>query len=223
MTRPDRARRVVDVVVAGTALLLLAPLGLLVALAILATAGRPVLFRQRRCGLHGREFLILKFRTLAEPRWPGEPDRDRATRLGALLRWTSVDELPQLVNIVRGEMSLIGPRPTLPEQVRHYSERQRRRLAIRPGLTGWAQVRGRNALSWPARIELDIWYVEHRTWRLDAWIVLRTIAGLAWPRGVTGHGGVNPGFGPGAEPITQPLPVVDVPRPAARTGRADGR
>jgi lipopolysaccharide/colanic/teichoic acid biosynthesis glycosyltransferase len=195
-TRDGRARRVCDVVVSAFALLAVSPLVLLIVLAILVTMGGPVLFRQRRSGWHGREFVILKFRTLRAPAHPGEPDRNRRTSVGALLRWTSLDELPQLVNILKGDMSIIGPRPTLPEQVRYYSARQRGRLAVRPGLTGWAQVCGRNALSWPERIELDLWYIERRGWRLDLRIVLRTIGILLRPRGVVGDGGVNPGFGP---------------------------
>lgn len=194
-TCDGRARRGCDVVLATLGILVLAPAGLLIALAILATMGHPVLFRQRRCGRHGQDFVILKFRTLRPPRHPGEPDRDRQPWLGALLRWTSLDELPQLVNIVRGDMSIIGPRPTLPEQVRHYSPRQRGRLAVRPGLTGWAQVSGRNSLTWAERIELDLWYLERRCWQLDLRIVLRTIGVLLWPRGVVGQSGVNPGFG----------------------------
>jgi lipopolysaccharide/colanic/teichoic acid biosynthesis glycosyltransferase len=198
-TCDGRARRVCDLVLSGFGLLVLAPVGLVIALAILTSMGRPVLFRQRRCGRHGREFVILKFRTLSHPRHPGESDRDRQTRLGAVLRWTSLDEVPQLVNIWRGDMSIIGPRPTLPEQVRHYSDRQRGRLTVRPGLTGLAQVCGRNSLSWPERIELDLWYLERRSWRLDLRILLRTIGVLLRPRGVVGPGGVNPGFGPEAD------------------------
>jgi lipopolysaccharide/colanic/teichoic acid biosynthesis glycosyltransferase len=191
-----RARRVCDVVASGLGLLVLAPVALVVAAAILVALGRPVLFRQRRAGRDGCEFVILKFRTLRPAAHPDEPDRDRRTRLGELLRWTSLDELPQLVNILKGDMSVIGPRPTLPEQVCHYTPRQRGRLAVRPGLTGWAQVCGRNSLSWPERIELDLWYLERRSWRLDLVIVLRTVGLLLWPRGVVGPGGVNQGFGP---------------------------
>jgi lipopolysaccharide/colanic/teichoic acid biosynthesis glycosyltransferase len=190
---------VFDLVASGLGLLVLAPVGLVIALAILTNMGHPVLFRQRRCGRNGREFVILKFRTLRQPRHPDEPDRDRQTRLGAALRWTSLDEVPQLVNIWKGDMSVIGPRPTLPEQVRHYSSRQRGRLAVRPGLTGLAQVCGRNSLSWPERIELDLWYLENRSWRLDLRILLRTVGVLLRPRGVVGPGGVNPGFGPESE------------------------
>ena len=187
-------RRALDVLVAGAALLLLLPLLLLCLLAVLLAMGRPVMFRQRRTGLDGREFTIYKLRTMRAERWPGEPDADRIGRVGAILRATSLDELPQLVNVLVGDMSLIGPRPTLPEQVAHYSPRQHRRHEVRPGITGWAQVNGRNALSWPERIELDIWYLEHRSVALDARIVARTLLRLVRPNGVYGEGGVNAGY-----------------------------
>jgi lipopolysaccharide/colanic/teichoic acid biosynthesis glycosyltransferase len=187
-------RRAGDVVLAAVAVIVLAPVAAIVAMLIWLRLGSPVLFRQTRTGLRGTEFSILKFRTMRPPEWPGQPDGERETRLGRLLRCMSLDELPQVVNILRGEMSFIGPRPTLPEQVRHYSPHQRRRLDVRPGLTGWAQVCGRNSLSWPERIELDLWYIEHRNLWLDARIVARTLANLLRPRGVTGAGGMNPGF-----------------------------
>jgi lipopolysaccharide/colanic/teichoic acid biosynthesis glycosyltransferase len=192
-----RARRVFDVVSAALAALLLAPVALLVAVVVLTLLGSPVLFRQTRIGRGGEPFSILKFRTMRPERHPGEPDRDRQTRVGRVLRATSLDELPQLVNILRGEMSVIGPRPTLPDQVRAYSARQRRRLDVRPGLTGWAQVSGRNAVSWPDRIELDIWYLEHRSWLLDARILASTVLRLVWPRGITAADVADPGL-PGA-------------------------
>jgi lipopolysaccharide/colanic/teichoic acid biosynthesis glycosyltransferase len=191
---PGRTRRAVDVVLAGAGLVMLAPLGLAIGAAISACSGWPVLFRQRRCGLRGQEFVILKFRTMSPLRRPGQPDLERQTRLGSVLRATSLDELPQLVNILKGDMSFIGPRPTLPEQVCLYTPRQYGRLAIRPGLTGWAQVCGRNSLSWPRRIDLDLWYIENRCWRLDLRIIARTAARLLWPRDVVGAGGVNPGL-----------------------------
>ncbi|MDP8929129.1 MAG: sugar transferase [Actinomycetota bacterium] len=162
--------------------------------AILVTMGRPVLFRQRRSGLCGRAFTIVKFRTMRAPRYSGEPDPDRTSRLGHLLRASSLDELPQLWNVLVGDMSLVGPRPTLPEQVVHYSPRQRRRLEVRPGLTGYAQVLGRNSISWPERIELDLWYLEHRSLRLDLKIVALTVVALLKREGISGEGGVNPGF-----------------------------
>ena len=187
-------QRVVDVVVAGVGGLILAPVGIGLAVLVRWKLGRPVLFRQTRAGLSGREFSIVKFRSMQPPAYPDQPDGERDTALGNRLRSTSLDELPQLWNVLRGDMSLIGPRPTLPEQVQHYSARQRGRLAIRPGLTGWAQVNGRNSISWPERIELDLWYIEHRSVWLDLRIVGRTLLRLVRPEGILGEGGVNPGF-----------------------------
>ncbi|MGV9271283.1 sugar transferase [Kitasatospora sp. NPDC003701] len=200
------------------------PLGLLIALLIRCTMGGPVLFRQTRTGWHGKEFEILKFRTMRDKRFPEEPDAPRITRLGDLLRKTSLDELPQLWNVARGEMGVIGPRPTLPEQVVHYSHRQRGRLDVRPGLTGWAQVRGRNSITWPERIELDLWYVAHRSLLVDLRILALTVGVLLRPSGVTAAGGVNPGFpaptepadtthGP-ADPVVRPLTTISLPRQA---------
>ncbi|MCD0483740.1 sugar transferase [Streptacidiphilus sp. ASG 303] len=194
------------------------PLVLAIALLVRLTMGGPVIFRQTRSGRGGQEFEILKFRTMRDSRFPGEPDAPRITRLGHLLRRTSLDELPQLWNVVRGDMAVVGPRPTLPEQVVHYSPRQRGRLAVRPGLTGWAQVRGRNSLTWPERIELDLWYVEHRSPRLDLAILFRTVGVLLRPAGITGAGGVNPGFpvpgeadGTAAAPAAPAVPLRPVP------------
>lgn len=190
----DRCRRTTDVAVAVAGIVALGPLMAVVAGLVRLRLGSPVLFRQRRAGLRGHEFMILKFRTMRGAAYPGQPDNARLTRLGSFLRHSSMDELPQLINVLRGEMSVIGPRPTLPEQVRHYSERQRGRLAVRPGITGWAQVLGRNALSWPDRIELDLWYIRHRNWRLDLRIVALTLRQLMRPCGVEGANGINPGF-----------------------------
>lgn len=195
-------RRTVDVVVAAVAAAVMSPLAVVLAAAVRITMGRPVLFRQQRSGWHGSEFSIAKFRTMRAPHYPGEPDADRLTRVGRFLRATSLDELPQLLNVLRGEMSLIGPRPTLPEQVAHYSDHQRRRLEVRPGITGYAQVKGRNAITWPERIELDIWYIDHRRVLLDLRILLLTAVNLVRREGITGPGGVNQGFplpGPGEE------------------------
>ncbi|MFD9129741.1 sugar transferase [Kitasatospora sp. NPDC059571] len=187
-------RRGGDLAIAALAGIVAIPLGLLIAVMIRCTMGGPVLFRQTRTGRGGHEFAILKFRTMRDKRFADEPDAPRITRLGALLRTTSLDELPQLWNVARGEMGVIGPRPTLPEQVVHYSDHQRGRLAVRPGLTGWAQVRGRNSISWPERIELDLWYIAHRSLRLDVRILLLTVKVLVRPAGITAAGGVNPGF-----------------------------
>lgn len=191
--RPD-LRRAVDVVVAAGMLAGLWPVMLVVAALVRRHLGSPVLFRQARSGLGGREFVIYKFRTMRHPAYPGEPDAARDTDLGRRLRAVSLDELPQLWNVLTGDMSLIGPRPTLPEQVVHYSERQRGRLAVRPGITGWAQVNGRNSITWPERIELDLWYIAHRSVALDLRILAGTVRNVLRPRGILGEGGVNPGF-----------------------------
>ena len=172
--------RALDVAGAAIGLALGSPLLAAAALAIKLEDGGPVLFRQTRIGRDGVDFELLKLRTMvvdAENQGAGYAvDRGdtRITRVGRLLRKTSVDELPQLWNVVRGEMSLIGPRPTLRYQVERYTDRQRRRLAVRPGLTGWAQIHGRATLPWAERIELDLWYVEHRSPRVDLKILLRT-------------------------------------------------
>ncbi|WP_433802914.1 sugar transferase [Actinomycetospora sp. CA-084318] len=187
-------RRAVDVVVVLVLALVAAPICLVVAVLVLLSSGRPVLFRQRRSGLGGREFDIVKFRTMRPLRHPDEPDADRQSRLGRFLRWSSLDEIPQLWNILVGEMTFIGPRPTLPEQVARYSTHERGRLAVLPGITGWAQVNGRNALSWPERIELDLWYIEHRSAALDLRILVQTVGRVLRPTGVVGAGGVNPDF-----------------------------
>jgi lipopolysaccharide/colanic/teichoic acid biosynthesis glycosyltransferase len=173
-------RRAVDIVGAGLALLLASPLLFLAALAIKLDDRGPVLYRQRRVGRQGEEFDLLKLRTMvvgAEKQGAGlavnEGDA-RITRAGRVLRRLSLDELPQLWNVVRGEMSLIGPRPTLAYQVERYTPRQRRRLEVKPGITGWAQVQGRARVPWDDRIELDVWYVEHRSLWLDMRILART-------------------------------------------------
>lgn len=192
----ETARRAFDVAVAGAALVVTAPvlLGAMVAIR-LESRGHPI-YRQRRVGRDGEQFDVLKLRTMvsgAEAMGAGmavsEGDA-RITRVGALLRRTSIDELPNLVNVLRGEMAIIGPRPTIPVQVAQYTQRQRRRLALRPGITGWAQVHGRTSLPWSERIELDLWYVEHRSWRLDLRILARTarmvVAGDGLYKGTTG-------------------------------------
>ena len=189
-------RRVLDIVASSTALLLSAPVLALAALAIRLETPGPVIYRQRRIGLHGRSFDALKLRTMvqgAEHIGAGlavNAEDSRITRVGSLLRRTSVDELPNLVNVLRGEMSLIGPRPTLPLQVEQYTERQRGRLQVKPGITGWAQVNGRASLPWSERIELDLWYIEHRSWRLDLTILARTAAMVLHGAGLyKGHAG----------------------------------
>jgi len=175
-------RRAIDIVAGGLMLTLAAPFIALAMLAIRIESKGRAIYKQRRVGRDGRPFDLLKLRTMvdgAEGIGAGlavNENDPRITRVGALLRRTSLDELPNLLNVVRGEMSLIGPRPTIPVQVAQYTERQRGRLAVKPGITGWAQVNGRSALPWSERIELDLHYIEHRTLMLDLRIVWRTVA-----------------------------------------------
>jgi lipopolysaccharide/colanic/teichoic acid biosynthesis glycosyltransferase len=174
-------RRAVDIVVSSLALLVSSPVLLTAMLAVRLESRGPIIYRQRRVGLNGHQFDVIKLRTMvdgAEHIGAGlavNADDSRITRVGALLRRTSLDELPNLLNVLRGEMSLIGPRPTLPVQVEQYTERQRGRLAIKPGITGWAQVNGRATLPWSQRIELDLDYIEHRSLALDLKILWRTV------------------------------------------------
>jgi lipopolysaccharide/colanic/teichoic acid biosynthesis glycosyltransferase len=175
-------RRAVDIVVSAVLLLLAAPVLLVAVVAVrLESAGHPI-YRQRRAGKDGRSFDVIKLRTMvdgAEHIGAGlavNENDSRITRVGAFLRRTSLDELPNLINVLRGDMSLIGPRPTLPAQVAQYTDRQRGRLQIKPGITGWAQVNGRASLPWSERIELDLYYIEHRSLALDARILWRTAA-----------------------------------------------
>jgi lipopolysaccharide/colanic/teichoic acid biosynthesis glycosyltransferase len=174
-------RRLLDIVVAAIALVACAPLLALAVVAIRLESPGAAIYRQRRVGRDGRPFDVLKLRTMvdgAEHIGAGlavNQDDPRITRIGALLRRTSIDELPNLVNVLRGDMSLVGPRPTIPIQVQQYTPRQRGRLAVRPGITGWAQVNGRTSLPWSERIELDLWYIEHRSLALDLRILWRTL------------------------------------------------
>jgi len=186
--------RLADVAVAGFGLAVTAPVLAVAAAAVKLADGGPVLYRQERVGKDGVPFELLKLRTMvvgAESIGAGAAVNrgdPRITRPGELLRKLSIDELPQLWNVIRGEMSVIGPRPTLRYQVERYDARQRRRLEVRPGITGWAQVHGRAALPWAERIELDVWYVEHRSPRLDLRILARTPRALfgGTYRGATG-------------------------------------
>jgi len=173
-------KRAVDLLGAGVGLALASPVIGLAALAIKLDDGGPVFYRQRRVGRHGEDFDLVKLRTMipgAETEgagWAVDYADPRITRVGRVLRRLSVDELPQLWNVLQGEMSLVGPRPTLAYQVEQYTPRQRKRLDVKPGLTGWAQVNGRAKLLWTDRIELDLWYVEHRSAWLDLKIIART-------------------------------------------------
>ncbi len=186
--------RVADVLLAGAGLVLASPFLGLAALGTKLEGGGPVVYRQTRVGRGGNDFELLKLRSMvvgAENLGAGyavDEGDARITRVGRILRRTSIDELPQLWNVLRGDMSIIGPRPTLRYQVEQYDERQRRRLDVRPGLTGWAQVHGRASLPWAERIELDVWYVDHRAPRVDLEILLRTPLALVRGtyRGATG-------------------------------------
>jgi lipopolysaccharide/colanic/teichoic acid biosynthesis glycosyltransferase len=194
-------RRAFDIVVAGIALLFFSPVLLAAMIAIrLESHGSPI-YRQRRVGLDGEEFDVLKLRTMvtgAEHIGAGmaiDEGDTRITRVGGFLRRTSLDEIPNLINVLKGDMAIIGPRPTIPVQVAQYTERQRGRLSVKPGLTGWAQVNGRAALPWPERIELDLWYIEHRSWRLDFQILMRTARMV-----LSGHGLYKGGSGGWRDP-----------------------
>ena len=193
-------KHALDRLAAVVLLCLLLPVLLLIAVAILLESGRPVLFVQARVGRQGRPFRAYKFRTMvlgAEQIGLGTTvaaGDDRITRVGVFLRTWSLDELPQLLNVIRGDMSLVGPRPTLEYQVAQYTSFQRRRLEVKPGITGWAQVCGRNALPWAKRIELDVWYVDHFSLALDVRILFRTIGVWLRREGLYGAGGVNDDF-----------------------------
>ena len=184
-------KRAMDVVVTGVGLIVAAPVMAAVALATWVWDGGPVLFRQRRPGYRGEQFVLLKFRTMREARdAEGRPpaDEERLTALGRWLRESSLDELPQLWNVLRGEMSVVGPRPLLVEYLERYSAEEMRRHEVKPGITGWAQIHGRNATSWRERFALDLWYVEHWSLALDAWILLRTPWRIATRDGIARRG-----------------------------------
>lgn len=166
-------------------LFLLSPLLIIVAILLFSVQGRPVFFRQVRPGLHGEPFVLLKFRTMSEPCSLADPDESaRVTKLGAFLRRTSIDEIPSLWNVVRGDLSFVGPRPLLMEYLELFSQRHSRRHTVRPGLTGLAQVEGRNLVSWKDRLDLDVVYVQQESLRLDVMILLRTITLVLSSRGV---------------------------------------
>lgn len=180
-------KRAFDLLAASAGMLFLAPLLLLLALLVRLNLGRPVLFRQPRPGYKGLPFAILKFRTMREPR-PGEDafatDASRLTPFGSFLRNSSLDELPELLNVLKGEMSLVGPRPLLMEYLPRYSPEEARRHDVRPGVTGWAQVNGRNAISWERKFELDCWYVDNMSLLLDLRIIALTFARVAGKEGI---------------------------------------
>jgi lipopolysaccharide/colanic/teichoic acid biosynthesis glycosyltransferase len=184
-------KRLLDVVVAAAGLLLLSPLLLLIAVLIRVNLGSPVLFRQQRPGLYGRPFLLVKFRTMRDACGSDGkllPDEQRLTAFGHLLRRTSLDELPELWNVLKGDMSLVGPRPLLMEYLPLYTPEQACRHEAKPGITGWAQINGRNAISWEDKFRLDVWYVEHRSNWLDVKILLKTIVQVMTGSGVSKEG-----------------------------------
>jgi sugar transferase EpsL len=186
-------KRMFDLVCAIPALVLLTPVMAAIAIAVRIAMGTPVMYRQPRPGLRERSFTLVKFRTMLpeiDPNGRVLCDTERLTPLGVFLRASSLDELPELWNIVRGDMSLVGPRPLLERYLPFYNPQERQRHSVRPGLTGWAQINGRNGLDWDERLALDVWYVEHLSFTLDLQVVLKTIAAVACRRGVQ----VDPGL-----------------------------
>ncbi|MGA1794854.1 MAG: sugar transferase [bacterium] len=183
--------RLFDLVLVIPAMLIGLPLMGIIAVLVRLSLGPPILFRQERPGLLGRPFTLYKFRTMRDARDPrGEPlpDRERLTGLGRFLRATSLDELPELFNVLAGDMRLVGPRPLLTEYLDRYTPEQMRRHQVRPGITGWAQVNGRNALTWEEKFDLDVWYVDHRSLRLDMRIILMTVRKIITREGISHPG-----------------------------------
>jgi len=190
----DVVKRVLDVAASALALIVLSPVLLVVAVLVRMELGAPVVFHQQRPGKDGRIFTLYKFRTMRDARLGTTgidavaSDAERLTPFGRSLRRTSLDELPQLVNVLSGDMSIVGPRPLLPEYLDRYNEEQARRHEVRPGITGWAQVNGRNAVSWDERFTMDVWYVDHRSFTLDARIALRSLSALVSRESVSAPG-----------------------------------
>ena len=172
----ERTKRLIDIAVAIVSAPLWLPVMSIVAITVFSTMGRPVFFVQSRTGLHGNVFRILKFRTMRDG---DNPEEERITAIGRFLRKTGLDEIPQVLNVIMGDMSIIGPRPLLPEYLPLYTDEQKRRHNIRPGVTGWAQINGRNAVTWEERLEMDTWYADHISFALDAKIAAKTITRLA--------------------------------------------
>lgn len=199
-------KRSIDLLIATVGLLLLSPVIAVLAVLVRLRLGGPVLFRQQRPGLHGRPFKMLKFRTMTDARGTDGtllPDDQRLTPFGHWLRASSLDELPELWNILVGDMSVVGPRPLLMQYLPLYNQRQQRRHEVRPGITGWAQVNGRNALSWEDRFELDVWYVEHRSFKLDAKIFFLTFHRVAQQEGIAQTGQATMSAFTGSPPSTR--------------------
>jgi lipopolysaccharide/colanic/teichoic acid biosynthesis glycosyltransferase len=184
-------KRALDLLIAGLSVVILAPMLAVIAVLVRIRLGSPILFRQERPGQHARSFIILKFRTMrAELDTQGRSlaDHERLTRFGRTLRRSSLDELPELFNVLVGDMSLVGPRPLLTQYVERYTPEQARRHEVKPGITGWAQVNGRNALTWEEKFALDVWYVDHRSIGLDVKILLKTVGEVVAGRGINAPG-----------------------------------
>ena len=186
-----RLKRLFDFIVTAPVLIMVSPLMIVIAMLVWLNMGKPVLFRQVRPGLHGKSFLLYKFRTMInlqdeDGNWL--PDAERLTRLGKLLRASSLDELPELFNILKGDMSIVGPRPLLIQYLDRYTPNQARRHLVKPGLTGWAQVNGRNTLSWEEKFKLDVWYVDHQSFWLDIKIILISILKVLKREGIHQEG-----------------------------------
>jgi lipopolysaccharide/colanic/teichoic acid biosynthesis glycosyltransferase len=195
-------KRALDLIVSAFAVVLLSPILVVLALLVRRKLGPPVLFRQQRPGLHGEPFTIVKFRTMSlapTETLDGSSDMARLDSFGAKLRSTSLDELPELWNVLKGDMSLVGPRPLLMQYLPLYSERQARRHEVRPGLTGWAQINGRNTTPWPERLEMDVWYVENRSMWLDLKILALTIPNALRRSGVSQEGQATVEYFTGSE------------------------
>lgn len=200
-TGPYRGKRLLDLAILAIVAVPAAAVGAVCALAVRVTSPGPVFFRQERVGMDGQPFLVWKFRTMVAGDNPIFPDASRITPAGRVLRRLSIDELPQLINVAVGEMSVVGPRPTLAYQVERYDTEQRRRLEVRPGLTGWAQINGRNSLSWSDRIDLDVEYVQRQSVRFDLEILARTAQTMISGDGVEGH--------PTDDPLAAPPDLSD--------------
>jgi sugar transferase EpsL len=185
-------KRSLDLIIAGSTVIILFPVMSIIAVLILVLMGPPVFFRQKRPGLHGEPFQIIKFRTMTNRLTESGPvygdEAERLTPMGKILRSTSLDELPELFNVLKGEMSLVGPRPLLMEYLERYSPQQMRRHLVKPGITGWAQVNGRNVLTWEKKFALDLWYVEHQSLWLDLKIILLTVIKVFQREGINKSG-----------------------------------
>lgn len=216
-------KRLIDIVVSALLLLVLSPLMFVVAILVRAKLGSPIFFRQQRPGLHGKPFVLVKFRTMLDAHGPDGtplPDSERLTPFGKWLRSTSLDELPELWNVLKGDMSLVGPRPLLMQYLPLYTPAQRRRHDVCPGLTGWAQVNGRNALTWPDKFALDLWYVDNHSLWVDAKIVAMTVRQVFVRHGISAEGEATMSYfrgesGPESEGYVEPAPEWTTITPSA--------